>query len=115
MKNRVNRTPKNIKVLREQSGLSQRDLAKFLSVKESLIAEIEEDKHTVTSDIIDNLSALFGVSPETLQKETDVENKVTFKLNTSKLNTAELKAISAVNKIALNLQFMTQLEKENPS
>jgi transcriptional regulator with XRE-family HTH domain len=109
METMMMRIGENIKILREQSGFTQSNLAKYLNVDQSLISKIEKNERSITSDMLDKLSALFGVSTERLTQESIPENRITFALRASEINENDLESISAINRIALNLNFMTQL------
>lgn len=109
MNNSTNRIGKNIKVLREQSGFTQSNIANFLEVDQSLISKIENNERIITSDMLEKLSALFGVTVDSLLGESVPTNRIVFALRASEINENDLEAISAINRIALNLNFMTQL------
>lgn len=99
----------NIKALREQSGFTQSNLAEYLNVDQSYISKIEKNERSMTSDMLDKLSALFGVSVENLCQETIPENRIIYSFRAGVLNEDDLETISAINRIALNLNFMTRL------
>lgn len=103
------RIGENIKTLREQSGFTQSNLAKYLNVDQSLISKIEKNERSMTSDMLDKLSALFGVTVESLNQETLPSTRISFALRASEINEDDLETISAINRIALNSRFMTQL------
>lgn len=109
MDNMMFRVAENIKSLREQSGFTQSNLAKYLNVDQSLISKIEKNERSITSDMLDKLSALFGVTTEDFQSESIPANRISFALRASEINEDDLETISAVNRIALNSNFMTQL------
>ena len=92
----------NIKILRERMGLSQTNIAQFLNVGQSLISKVEKGERNISSDMLEKIACLFGVTVE------DIENG---KIEASNLSFA-FRAISAINRIALNTEFMGGLLKE---
>jgi len=109
MNNTIFKIGENIKILREQSGLTQSNLAKYLKVDQSLISKIEKNERIITSDMLDKLSALFGVTTESMISDLDSINRIAFALRASEISGEDLETIGAINKIALNLNFMTRL------
>ncbi len=109
MNSTINRIGENIKALREQSGFTQSNIAKYLQVDQSLISKIEKNERPITSDMLEKLSALFGVTTESFNGESIPTNRVLFTLRASEINEDDLETISAINRIAMNLNFMTRL------
>ena len=109
MENMMLRIGENIKALREQSGFTQNNLAKYLNVDQSLISKIEKNERTITSDMLEKLSALFGVEVESFSQDSIPINRISFALRASEISEDDLETISDINRIALNLNFMTRL------
>jgi len=59
---------RNVLRLRNQRGMTQRDLARALGVSQPRIAEIEGARTTARIDTVAKLAAVFGVEPWTLLK-----------------------------------------------
>lgn len=109
MYNTISRIGENIKALREQSGFTQSNLAQYLKVDQSLISKIEKNERPITSDMLDKLSALFGVTIDSFNADLIPTNRISFALRASEINEEDLETISAINRIALNSNFMTRL------
>ncbi|MEG1877473.1 MAG: helix-turn-helix transcriptional regulator [Lachnospiraceae bacterium] len=98
-----------IKSLREESGFTQGNIAKYLEVDQSLISKIEKGDRFITSDMLDKLTALFGITTEDFYNDSFSTKQISFALRANELNEDDLETISAINRIALNIKFMTQL------
>lgn len=109
MENMMLRIGENIKALREQSGFTQSNLANYLNVDQSLISKIEKNERTITSDMLEKLSALFGVEVESFSQDSIPTNRISFALRASEISEDDLETISDINRIALNLNFMARL------
>ncbi|MHA6482753.1 helix-turn-helix domain-containing protein [Paenibacillus sp. strain BS8-2] len=109
MNNAVTHIGENIKTLREQSGFTQSNLAQYLKVDQSLISKIEKNERSITSDMLDQLSALFGVEIENFNKDSAPTNRIVFALRANEIDENDLETISAINRIAMNSNFMTRL------
>ncbi len=55
-----------IKIMREERGMSQQDLAKLLDVSRPTITQIEKEKRKITAEELVKLSKIFDVSVEIL-------------------------------------------------
>ncbi len=99
----------NIKLLREKSKITQKDLAQFLEVDESLISKIENNHCNITTDLLEKVATLFGLPSESFWQKQISATPITFSLKQNEITVENLEAISKVNKIALNLKFMNNL------
>lgn len=57
---------RNVLRLRNQRGMTQRELASALGVSQPRVAEIESARTTARIDTVGRLAAVFGVEPSTL-------------------------------------------------
>ena len=112
MGNDVKYIGNNIKYLREQSKITQSTLAKFLKVDQSLISKIEKNQRSLTSDLLEKLSSLFGVSTESFFEKNISAIPISVSLRAIDITSDDLEAISSINKIVLNLDFMTKLLRD---
>ena len=107
------RLGERIKGLREKRGMTQQNIASFLDVDQSLISLIERGKRVISTDMLDELAALFGMSSRELVESgatdatEDTQFSIAFRAND--LGAEDFKAISAINRIALNSQEMARL------
>ena len=99
-----------LKSLRESSGFTQSNIAKYLKVDQSLISKYETGERVLTASMLEKLAVLFGVNMTAFnQDKADQVKPVFFALRASEINEEDLEAISAINRIVLNCNFMTQL------
>ncbi len=100
---------KNIKKLRETANLSQKHIADYLIVDQSLISKIETGERAISADKLVELSRLFCCSVEKMLSEDEVNPEFKIAFRTQKLNNNDLIALAQINKIALNLLQMDKL------
>lgn len=105
----------NIHALRENAGFTQSNLAQFIGVDQSLIARIEKGERSISVDMLEKLSNLFGVTVSQLEEQPLATSKLSFAFRGSKFSIQEMEAIAAINKLALNSEFMQNLLKEDMS
>ena len=115
MNNRLEKIGAKIKTLREHSGFTQKKIADYVNVDQSFISMVEKGKRALTSDMLDKLAALFGVQVSVFGEVGTTAKPLILALRASEINEEDLEVISAINKIALNCNFMTQLlERDQP-
>ena len=102
----------NIRKLRDNAGFTQSNIAQFVGVDQSLISKVEKGERNLSADLIEKLAALFAVPVEELENQPIVASKLSFAFRGSEFSVAEMEAIAAINKIALNSEFMHNILKE---
>ncbi|HVJ50258.1 helix-turn-helix transcriptional regulator [Desulfitobacterium sp.] len=98
-----------IKVLRENSGFTQKNIANYLGVDQSLISKFEAGERPISADMLERLVTLFGCSISVFKEATAEYKPLSLVLRASEIGDDDLETISAINKIALNSAFMTKL------
>jgi len=97
---------RNIRTLRENAGYTQSNIAAFMGVDQSLVSKIEKGERALSADMIEKLAALYGVSVEQLENEQVEPSELSYAFRGSELSTEDMEAISAINRVALNAEFM---------
>lgn len=95
-----------IKALREGAGYNQQSIATFLKVDQSLISKIEKGERNIASDMLEKLASLFGVPEDSIINSSTTVRPLSCAFRCSDLTADEMEAICAINKIALNSEFM---------
>lgn len=99
----------SLRMLRDNAGYNQQSIAKFLGVDQSLISKIEKGERSISADMLDKLASLFGVSSTAIVNDVVATKPLSCAFRCSELSSSDLEAISAINKIALNSEFMSSL------
>lgn len=101
----------NLRMLRESVGFNQANIACFLEVDQSLISKVENGERNISSDMLEKLACLFGVSVDDIEKNKCESSVLSFAFRASDLTTEDMEAISAINRVALNSEYMGKLLK----
>ena len=67
---------KNLKILREQKGLTQEEVGKYLGIGRDAIVRIEKGIRKITIEELNGYSKLFNVDMDTILNNNTVENNV---------------------------------------
>jgi len=111
MKNSLNKIGSIIKDLRENSGFTQKNIANYLQVDQSLISKFEAGERPMSADKLEKLATLFGASMSIFNETEGKVNPLSFALRANEINEEDLETVCVINKIALNSDFMTELLK----
>lgn len=100
-----------IRSLREKSGFTQDNIAHYLKVDQSLISKFESGERTLSVDLLERLATLFGVDMSVFSEGACDIEPLSLALRASEIHEEDLETVSAINRIALNGDFMTRLLK----
>ena len=98
--------------LREKSGLTQNQMAKYLGVDQSYISKCEKGERQFSVDVLEKAATLFGCPVEYLTDESAKFTPMPLALRAKTLATEDLKTLAVIQKISLNLRFMDGLLEE---
>lgn len=98
-----------VKQLREHANLTQKQLADFLSIDQSLVSKFEKGERSINSDILNQLAALFCCPVSILVSDESIVPAYTIAFRTTAIDNTDLNALTIINKIALNQFKMDQL------
>lgn len=100
---------KRIEELRTKHGFSQANLATFLGIDQSLVSRIERGERTLNESLLDQLSALFGITVKELTEGTGKTTGICCALRASDINADDMQMICAMNRIVLNAEMLSSL------
>lgn len=98
-----------IKEFRKSSGLSQANIAGFLGVDQSLVSKVENGERGLSVEMLEKLAVLYGVGMSAFTEDSFVIDPLKLALRAGELSVGDMEAISAINRIALNSEFMADL------
>lgn len=111
MKKPLDNIGAQIKVLRENSGFTQKNIANYLKVDQSLISKFEAGERPLSADMLERLVTLFGCNMSVFKEAPDKFKPLSLALRANEIGDEDLETVRAINKIALNSVFMTTLLK----
>lgn len=102
----------HIRELRENAGYTKKSIAEFLKVDERFISAIEKGERGLSSDTLDQLCCLFGVTADQLIGDQQLSS-LSFAFRGADFTVEEMEAIANINRIALNSEWMNNMLKED--
>jgi len=102
-----------IKRLREDANLTQKHIADYLSVDQSLISKFEKGERSISSDMLAELAMLFCCPLSVLLSDEQTMPAYNIAFRTSTIGSEDLSVLSVINRIALNQAQMDKLAGGN--
>ena len=106
---------KTLKLLSEQSNFSQSNIASFLGDDQSLILKFEKGEGGIASKMLERYACLLGVQMSDIHGGTAGVKPLSIALRATKIAVEDNDAICAVNRIALNCDFVAGLLERETS
>lgn len=98
-----------LKQLRQESKITQEQLAEYLDVDQSLITKLENGTRNLSIGLIEKICSLFGCSEGYLLGVDDAYIPLNFAFRSKGVETEDLESIAAINRIAINIRFMNEM------
>lgn len=99
----------NFKKMRSNVGISQTKLAEFLDLDQSSISKFEKGARPLEVTALERACVLFGCTLEDLEHD-NLDNCLKMSFRKHDLTSESLEQIEIINRIALNLIEMKELE-----
>ncbi len=104
---------KRFKELREQSGLTQAQMAEYLDIDQSYISKFEKNERQLGTDALQKAAVLFGCSPGCFIDEKVEPESPVIALRANSVAVEDLETIARINRLALNLRYSEVREQRN--
>lgn len=98
-----------IKMLREQAGLRQNQVAAYLNVDQSYLSKIEKGERVITVDLLERLSELYGCDLAIFENDDIDVRPIQLALRAKEITLEDMNIIAEVNHIASNSRYMAKL------
>lgn len=101
----------NIKMLRENSGYTQEQVAVFLGINRSAYANYEAGVRSVPLSVMESVASLFGVDLSVLFEEDaeSVKSRLLCAFRADDLSQEDMKQVAEFKSIAMNYLKMNKL------
>ncbi len=103
-----------LRQLREESMITQEQLAQYLGVDRFMIGKMENGTESLNISLMEKICSLFGCSEAYLMGEEDGHIPLDFAFRSSGIRAEDLESVAAVNRIAMNLRYMNEMLGEGP-
>ena len=104
----------NLKMMREEAGLQQGQIADYLGVTQAFISKVESGERNLTVDQLESAVNLYGYSLDAFTDSEEETHPIQFAFIAQDVSQEDLHIIADIGKIAINSRFMTQtLEGSN--
>ena len=100
-----------IKRLREAANVSQSQLAAYLDINQSMVARIEKNERSLSTDLVDKLADFFCVQAYDLLYEEKIEPELRVAFRASAIGEDDFRAIAEFNRIILNHKQMSVMSE----
>lgn len=104
-----------LKILRETSNYSQKQIASFLGIDQTTLSKIESGDRKLSVVQAEKLAMLYGFDVASLRKSESISSSVRIAFRANDVKQQDLLDVAEMNQILLNLKLMKNLigERQN--
>ena len=103
-----------LKIMREQAGLRQGQIAEYLGVTQTFISKVETGERNLTVDQLESVANLYGYSLALFSNSEQEVHPIQFAFRAQEVSQDDLHVIADIGRIAINSRFMNKmLEDQN--
>ena len=101
-----------LKMMRENAGLRQGQIADYLGVTQTFISKVEAGERNLTVEQLEKIVTLYGYSLAMFEDREIAVNPIRFAFRAQEVNQEDLQVIASIGRIMINSRFMEKLLKE---
>lgn len=98
-----------LKIMREQAGLRQGQIAAYLGVTQTFISKVETGERNLTVDQLESIANLYGYSLAAFSNSEQEVQPLQFAFRAQEVSPEDLHVIAAIGRIAINSRFMNKM------
>ncbi len=103
-----------LKMMRENAGLRQGQIADYLGVTQAFISKVETGERNLSVDQLESVVNLYGYSLAAFADTEEEPHPIRFAFKAQDVSQEDLRIIADIGKIAINSRFMAKaLEGSN--
>lgn len=102
-----------LKMMREEAGLRQGQLADYLGVTQTYISKVETGERNLTVDQLERVVTLYGYSLAAFSEMEQDVHPIHFAFRAQDVSQNDLQCIADIGKIAINSRFMANMLEES--
>ena len=110
----MNTIYEKLRMMRENAGLRQGQIAEYLGVTQAFISKVETGERNLTVEQLERLVNLYGYSLASFSSAGQDAHPIEFAFRAQDVSQEDLRIIADIGKIAINSRFMAKtLEAAN--
>ena len=98
-----------LKIIREQAGLRQGQIAEYLGVTQTFISKVETGERNLTVDQLESVANLYGYSLASFSNSEQEVHPIQFAFRAQEVSQDDLHVIADIGRIAINSRFMNKM------